>query len=74
MNEGFDLFILLNTLRDNTTNKIAKRNLELSNYSDEQRVAYEFFEENSARIEILNNGVLQRIYFPISPICRSLSK
>ncbi len=74
VNEGFDLFILLNTLQDNTTNKTALRNLELSNYSEEERIAYEFFEENSARIEILNNGVLQRIYFPIAPICRFLSK
>ena len=36
---------------------------------------YEFFKENVSYIEImLSPDVIQRIFFPIKPVCRYLSK
>lgn len=42
--------------------------------SEIERVAIEFFKKNTGTVEIFFTGRLVRVFFPISPTCRNLSK
>ncbi len=67
--EGFDLFILTRILADCYIS--AKEIIE----SYTEAIYYQFFAVNTGYIEILVEGSeLQRVYFPIKPVCRFLSK
>eukprot|EP00347_Sterkiella_histriomuscorum_P021853 403332539 len=64
--EGFDIFILVNSLAD-CYPEAQKRieNFEENNY-------YQFFKHNTGQIEILVEAEqLQRVYFPLKPVCRT---
>jgi hypothetical protein len=68
--EGFDLFALIRNLADvvPSVGKIVER------YKEEPY--YQFFQENTGFIEIFHedSANLLRVYFPIKPVCRYLSK
>jgi hypothetical protein len=67
--EGFDLFILVKTLAacSETVSGIIEPYSEFSYFY--------FFSHNTGYIEILFDAdCLQRVYFPIKPVCRYLSK
>lgn len=70
--EAFQLYILLHTLADST--KMAAQQLQKEYFSFDQWKVSEFIRSHTGRIEILMNGSLSRIYFPISPICQLISK
>jgi hypothetical protein len=70
--EAFEIFILIHSLADNL--KEAEENLQRQNFTQDQWKAFEFIRNHTGRIEISNNSNLQRIYFPIRPVCHFISK
>jgi len=70
--EAFEIFILLHSLADHS--ETAKKQLDRKLFSPEQWKAYEFFKSHSGRIEIQVRNNLQRVYFPIRPVCHFISK
>lgn len=42
-------------------------------YTQDQWKAMEFLRQNTARIEVAVDGKLQRVYFPIRPVCDFIS-
>jgi hypothetical protein len=70
--EGFNLSILLNKLTDEYPP--ARVHVKESSLSPQQLLAYSFFRMHTGRIEVLMDGVLQRSYFPIQPICKHISE
>ncbi|EAR96945.2 cation channel family protein (macronuclear) [Tetrahymena thermophila SB210] len=66
----FDIYLLISTLSDKDEN--VKQLLE--NPPDEYVSALKFFKYNTASIEVVFKNNLIRVYFPIQPICRLLSK
>jgi hypothetical protein len=69
--EAFYLYILLRTLGD-YNERIAM--IIKSSTDTDTEDALQFFRFHTASIELLFNGKLVRVYFPIQPICRFLSK
>jgi len=70
--EGFNLFILMNQLADSS--QLAAERLDPSSFDNaDQLKAFQFFKEHVGRIEILVGKGLQRIYFPILPICKFIT-
>lgn len=67
--EGFELFALLSKLDDLDL---------LSGLQDfgsgEEKVAFQFFASHTARIEVVTEGLLQRTYFPLHPLCRYITE
>ncbi|KAL4466941.1 hypothetical protein ABPG74_010538 [Tetrahymena malaccensis] len=66
----FDIYLLISTLSDKDEN--IKHLLE--NPPEEYVSALKFFKYNTASIEVVFKNNLIRVYFPIQPICRLLSK
>ena len=69
LQEGFELFALLSKLED----------LELlpnlrSFQSPEEEIAFQFFANHTARIEVVIDGLLQRTYFPVHPLCQHITE
>ena len=69
--EAFEIYILMHSLADSV--KEAEVNLQRHTFTDNQWKANEFIRQHTGRIEINRNNVLQRVYFPIRPVCRFLS-
>ena len=55
------------------TIKEAEQNLTRESFSSEQLKAFEFIRSHMGRIEINVNNNLQRVYFPIRPVCGYMS-
>jgi len=72
INEGFELYILMQTLAQNSD--VAKQNLERKRFNAEQWKAYDFIRSHTGKIEINVNGNLQAVYFPIRPACHYISE
>ena len=66
--EGFNIYILLQKTYRNSTNDIKIEP------GEKQKLAFEFFEHHIGQLEICINEVLQKVYFPIKPGCRMLTK
>ena len=73
--ECFNIFILIQTLADNNEHvrETITKGLE-GEFTWEQRNAYLFFEENKESIEVVFNGTLIRVYFPVPPIAEFLTE
>jgi len=69
--EGFDLFSLMNVLSDDCPGSSGILTEEF--FTPEQLKAYQFFKANAGRIEAVVKGKLERVYFPINPVCNLLS-
>ena len=69
--EAFEIFILMHTLAD--SNDVARQNLAHHSFTKEQWVAFEFIRMHTGRIEVTVQGSLQRVYFPVHPLCHFLS-
>jgi len=69
--EGFDLYSLMNILAENVD--VAAGIVNPESFSETQYKAYEFFSSNSGSIEIIVDGNIQKIYFPINPVCKHLT-
>lgn len=63
---------MLHALGDN--NEIANKHLKKVTFNQDQWKAMDFIRMNTGRIEINVNGELQRVYFPVKPVCRFISK
>jgi hypothetical protein len=72
INEAFELFILMQTLAQNS--EVAKMNLERKRFNAEQWKAYDFIRSHTGKIEISVSGNLQACYFPIRPACHYISE
>jgi len=72
LNEAFGIFMLMATLAVHSDT--AKAAVNPQNYSKQDKVAVEFFTQNSGSIEIKWEEKLERIYFPIPPICAYLTE
>ena len=71
--ESFDVYILIATLAEH--NEKARHLLENTDeYSPLEQKALEFFRYNTTHIEILFNERLVKVYFPIFPVCRHLTR
>lgn len=70
--EAFELFILMQTLAANSS--YAKSQLERRNFNSEQWKAYDFIRFHTGKIEVVVNGNLQSVYFPIRPACHFISE
>jgi hypothetical protein len=69
--EGFNLFCLLCKLADD----FPPARPHLTEFSSpEHRIAFQFFSSHTARIEVVAEGLLQRVYFPMQPLCRYVSE
>ncbi len=67
--EGFGLFTLIRTLND--CSEKTKAIIE----PFQEFPSFQFFSKNIGYIEILLDAdTLQRVYFPIKPVCKYLSK
>lgn len=53
--------------------KETEHNMIKSSFTAEQWKANEFIRQHMGRIEINVNGNLQRVYFPIRPVCQYLT-
>ena len=69
--EGFDIYILLQSLADNS--KFTREQLGDETFTLTQKKAYKFFQLNCASIEVNLGDYLQLTYFPIRPICNELN-
>jgi hypothetical protein len=67
--EGFELFALLSKLED--LKLLSGRHVFQSN---EEEIAFEFFSSQTASIEVVVEGLLQRTYFPLNPLCRHITE
>jgi len=72
LNEAFAIYMLMATLAVHS--QPARAGINPQNYDDEGRVAVEFFTQNAGCIEIKWEENLERIYFPIPPICTYLTE
>jgi len=72
LNEAFGIFMLMATLAVHSD--LARAAVNPSNYTPEDRVAVEFFTTNAGSIEIKWDDKLERVYFPIPPICQYLTE
>lgn len=63
--DAFDIYFLINTI-DEVTYMYTER---LKILSGDEKIAYTFFQENSAHIEIVFNGRIEKYYFVIQPAC-----
>ena len=70
--EAFQIYILINSLADSCPE--AAEHLERSSFNSDQYKAFDFIRGHTGRIEVYMNTILQRIYFPIKPVCHSLSR
>jgi len=52
----------------------AKSHLDRKKFSNDEWKAYDFIRSHTGRIEIAVNSNLQRVYFPIIPVCHYISK
>ena len=72
MLESFDVYILLANLGDLNQNVRYKLS-HTTDYTELERNALEFYQINTANIELLFKERLLKIYFPIYPACRFLT-
>jgi hypothetical protein len=72
LNEAFGIFMLISTVAIHSED--GRKALQPANYSKEDRVAIEFFQVNTGCIEVNWDGKLERVYFPIPPICAYLTE
>jgi hypothetical protein len=70
--EAFEIFNLMHSLADNS--KTAEEQLQRSKFTADQHKAFDFIRSHTGRIEVNINSILQRIYFPIRPVCYFISK
>lgn len=66
VSEGFQIFQLVNILADN--NEEARERIQAFENTD----AFKFFREHTGRIEVVIDDELQRVYFPVQPVCTFL--
>jgi len=72
LNEAFGLFMLMALLAPHSER--ARKAILPTEYSAEDRVVVEFFRRNAGCIEIKWEEKLERIYYPIPPICSYLTE
>ena len=74
--EAFNMYFLLLNLANNGKKKINQASNALKfDYNDQITLnALEFFKSNTGNIEILFQNKLNRVFFPLHPVCKNLSK
>ena len=69
--EAFEIYNLMHSLADSIPG--AGDQFSKSAYSFAQWKAFDFIKSHTGRIEIVLDGNLQRVYFPIRPVCHYMS-
>lgn len=72
MQEGFEIAFILRILEDSKLDCTMKHVDQASYTFDQQRV-YDFLRQWTARIEVSVKDQLERVYFPIMPLCKYIS-
>jgi hypothetical protein len=73
LSEGFDIFIIMSILAEKSER--ARTEISRKMFSSEtDQNCYDFFLTNTGRIEVAWKTELQRVYFPIPPVCRFLTE
>jgi len=75
LNEAFGIYMLMATL--SVHSELARSAINPVNLDKNDRagrVALEFFQKNAGTIEINWSGKVERVYFPIPPICEFLTE
>ena len=74
--EAYDLFLLIKLLKDSSTYlKERFDQIESGDFEDQELTkTLKFFNETVRSIEIQFNGELIKVFFPIQPICRFLTR
>lgn len=72
ISEAFEIFILLQNLAEGIPSCSAY--IQKDSYTVDQWKVYEFLRQNTGMIEVAVSGKLQRVYFPIRPVCDFVSK
>jgi len=72
LNEAFGIYMLMATLAVHSD--LARSAVNPSNFDSKDRVAVEFFTQNAGCIEINWQDKLERVYYPIPPICAYLTE
>jgi len=75
LNEAFGIYMLMATL--SVHSEIARAAINPIKYDKDDkagRAALEFFQKNAGCIEINWSGKIERVYFPIPPICAYLTE
>jgi hypothetical protein len=67
--EGFNIFFFLININEETG--IFER--KIRQLKGKEKIAFNFFNDNSQSIEIVFKGILQRVYFVVHPACSFLS-
>jgi hypothetical protein len=70
--EGFNLYVLLSKITDDYPP--AYSHVKETSFTADQYLAFSFFKMHTGRIEVVVEGLLQRTYFPILPICQHISE
>ena len=70
--EAFLLYVLFQSLADGIPSQ--RFLLQKSFYTADQWKIYEFLRQNTGGIEVSVNNQLERIYFPVRPVCHFISK
>eukprot|EP00753_Platysulcus_tardus_P010959 PLAT3172.1.p1 GENE.PLAT3172.1~~PLAT3172.1.p1 ORF type:complete len:3198 (-),score=1828.26 PLAT3172.1:113-9706(-) len=73
LEEGFDIYILMSLLAD--AHPEMREQMGADKFASESdRMAFEFFKDNTGRIEVnWNDSILERVYFPIPVLCHYLT-
>jgi hypothetical protein len=69
--EAFEIYILLQNLAQGMTS--CAHYIQKEYYTIDQWKTFDFIRQNTGMIEVAVDGKLQRVYFPIRPICKYLS-
>ena len=66
------MYTLIQSLSDGLPHR--KTMTDRENYTGDQWKVFEFLKSHTARIEVSVAGKLQRVYFPIRPVCHYISE
>jgi len=72
LQEAFDIAFILRILED-SKEKSAMKHVAPSSFTYDQLKVYDFLKVWTARIEVSVNDQLERLYFPIRPVCNYIS-
>ena len=72
ISEAFELYNLMQKLADGLPS--ATKHLEKSTFTPDQFKVFDFLRQHTGRIEVAVDGRLQRVYFPIRPVCNLIPR
>ena len=72
ISEAFEIYNLLQMLGDGLP--AASQHLRRESFTPDQFKVFDFLRQHTGRIEVSVGGQLQRVYFPIRPVCNMIPR